>query len=481
MPRSVSSAIHWFRQDLRLADNPALRAACAHGAVLPVYILDDSNAGAQAMGSASRWWLHNSLRSLNESLGGKLSLYRATAKVKPQDILLRLAKRHRAQAITWNRCYEPWRTQRDIQIKRHLKQSGLVVETCNGSLLWEPWQVVKADGTPYRVFTPFYRRGCLNAESPRKPFAKPRAPNWLDDPQAQPLEALNLLPSASWHESLTSYWQTGEVEAQTRLKTFLKTGLPHYKGGRDYPAKLCTSRLSPYLHFGELSPHQAWHKACASTFASDEHTDEHTDTFLSQLAWREFSYSLLYYNTDLPHKNLQEKFDKFPWREDEAALLAWQRGQTGVPLIDAGMRELWQTGFMHNRLRMLVGSFLVKNLLLDWRHGERWFWDTLVDADLANNAAGWQWVAGSGADAAPYFRIFNPVVQGQRFDADGDYIRHYVPELSSLPTRYLFAPWQAPPKALEQAGIVLGATYPHPITDLKTSRQTALEAFKSLS
>ncbi len=474
MPQST--AIHWFRQDLRLADNPALRAASQRGAVLPAYILDDSNAGTQAMGAASRWWLYNSLRSLNESLGGKLLLYAG----EPQDILLRLAKRHRASAITWNRCYEPWRTKRDAQIKRHLKQSGLVVETCNGSLLWEPWQVAKADGTAYKVFTPFYRKGCLNAELPRKPLSKPRAPSWLEDERAQPLEALNLLPSALWHESLASHWQAGEAAAHRRLKSFLKTGLRHYKGGRDFPAKLYTSRLSPYLHFGELSPHQVWHSVCAATAATAA-TDQHTDTFLSQLGWREFSYSLLYYNPDLPHKNLQEKFDKFPWREDEAALLAWQKGQTGVPLIDAGMRELWQTGFMHNRLRMLVGSFLVKNLLLDWRCGERWFWDTLVDADLANNAAGWQWVAGSGADAAPYFRIFNPVTQGQRFDPQGAYIRHYVPELASLPLPYLYAPWQAPAKVLEQADIVLGTTYPHPITDLKTSRQTALEAYKSLA
>jgi len=273
---------------------------------------------------------------------------------------------------------------------------------------------------------------------------------------------------------MKSFWNIGEIGANNRLTEFLNNGVENYKEGRNIPSKPFVSRLSPHLHFGEISPNQAWHAA------KQKGDDTNIDHFCSELGWREFSYTQLYFNPELPNKNLQAKFDLFPWDTDEKKLIAWQKGQTGIPMVDAGMRELWITGAMHNRVRMVVGSFLVKNLLLHWHHGERWFWDCLVDADLASNSASWQWIAGCGADAAPYFRIFNPVTQGQKFDSDGEYIRKYIPEISELPNKYLFNPWEAPQEELDRAGVVIGKDYPKPIIDLKLSRQNALEAFKSL-
>jgi len=462
--------IHWFRRDLRLSDNPALFQAAAAGKVLPIYILDDEDAAQHAMGGASRWWLHHSLASLDRALGGTLNVYRGNA----QAVLMQIVKRHRAQTVYWNRCYEPWRMKRDAHIKEMLKQEGVGAESFNGSLLWEPWEIRKDDGTPYRVFTPFYRRGCLNAPPPRELLPIPALLDSIGDAAAPGLESLSLLPRIRWDKQLEPHWYIGEKAAQDRLYAFLRDGISDYKQGRNFPAKAHVSRLSPYLHFGEISPHQAWYAARA------QGDDANIDHFCSELGWREFSYHLLYQFPELPRKNLQSKFDRFPWRHDDAALARWQLGQTGYPIVDAGMRELWQTGYMHNRVRMIVASFLVKNLLLDWRHGERWFWDCLVDADLANNSASWQWVAGCGADAAPYFRIFNPVGQGQKFDPDGTYTRHFVPELKNIADKYLFCPWEAPQSVLADADVVLGKTYPAPMIDISSSRALALQAFAEL-
>ena len=471
----MSVNIHWFRQDLRLADNPALTQAAGQGAVLPIYILDEAAASDHAMGAASRWWLHHSLAALRASLGGKLSIYQGA----PLDIFADLLSRLNVRAVFWNRCYEPWRVAGDAKLKQFLKARGCAASSSNGALLWEPWSVTKADGSPWKVFTPFYHKGCLQADAPRAPLPPPRA-NWRDDPQGAPgLDALGLLPAARWDRKLAPHWQIGEAGAHARWQAFADEGLAHYAEGRDLPARPYVSRLSPHLHFGEVSPNQLWHSARRIGEAAPQHRP-HVEKFCAELGWREFSHSLLYHHPDLPTKNLQARFDRFPWKEDMAALRAWQTGQTGIPMVDAGMRELWQTGYMHNRVRMIVGSFLVKNLLVHWRHGERWFWDTLVDADLANNSASWQWIAGCGADAAPYFRIFNPVAQGQRFDPEGIYVRRFVPELAALPDRYVFNPWDAPPQILADAGVQLGATYPHPIADLKRSRQQALAAFQSL-
>ncbi|MEM9208877.1 MAG: deoxyribodipyrimidine photo-lyase [Pseudomonadota bacterium] len=469
--------IVWFRQDLRLTDNPALSAAAAMGApILPVYILDDANAGLAKAGAASRWWLHQSLVALYADMDGALLCFDGDA----EAVLPRLAANTGAEAVFWNRCYEPWRIDRDKRIKTKLLQSGLRVRSFNGSLLFEPPNVTKKDGTPYKVFTPFYRKGCLQqAETPRKPTPVPAELDWYRERGGETVDDLDLMPSINWYNGIAEEWTPGEAGAAERLEHFLDAGLRDYAQGRDRPDMRFVSRLSPHLHLGEISPNTVWY--AAKQLEADQTLADQVDKFQTELGWREFSYHLLYYFPKLPEENLQPKFDRFPWREDAEALETWQRGQTGYPIVDAGMRELWQTGYMHNRVRMIVGSFLVKNLLLDWREGEAWFWDTLVDADLANNSAGWQWIGGCGADAAPYFRIFNPISQGRKFDPDGGYVRQYVPELAGLSNKYIHAPFEASPAELADAGVTLGRDYPAPMVDLKSSRERALAAFKSIS
>ena len=474
MARPVS--LHWFRQDLRLADNPALTAAAQDGAVIPVYILDDYHAGDHKMGGASRWWLHHSLHALNDSLDGKLVVLRGD----PATHLAALAAVSGAVSVHWNRCYEPWRIARDTEIKADLAARGLVVESHNGSLLWEPWEVTKADGTPYRVFTPYFRRGCLSAQPPRQPLTVPsELVLATSDGQAAGIDGLELLPDTGWDKMLAPHWQIGEAGAIARLAAFIDQDVLGYKEGRNFPALPNVSRLSPHLHWGEVSPNKVWH-AVKDRMEAGVINQEDGDHFLSELGWREFSHALLYYFPDLPRQNLQPRFDKFAWKDDADSLHCWQCGQTGYPIVDAAMRQLWQTGYMHNRLRMIVGSFLVKNLRLHWHHGEAWFWDCLVDADLANNSAGWQWIAGCGADAAPYFRIFNPITQASKFDPSGEFIRQFVPEIAGLADAYLFSPWTAPRQVLDAANVVLGQTYPHPIVDVKSSRLDALAAFAAL-
>ncbi len=464
-------SIVWFRQDLRLRDNPALSAAAQDGDVTPIFILDDDAADEWKIGGASRIWLHHSLEALNASLDGKLSIYSGNALEVLDDIIERTG----ITGVYWNRCYEPWRIKRDKEIKKRLIEDDIAVHTFNGSLLWEPWQVTKSDGSPYRVFTPFYRKGCLNAAPPRAPLPKPKKIQLVSDEGAHGLVALSLLPTKiRWDETIVNAWRFGEQAATKVLDEFLETGLNGYKQGRNFPAQKNVSRLSPYLRWGEVSPNQAWH---AARSVGD---NEDVDNFCSELGWREFSYSLLYHFPDLPSKNFQPKFDHFPWEKNDRMLEAWRRGLTGVPIVDAGMRELWRTGYMHNRVRMIVASYLIKNLKIDWREGQKWFWDTLVDADLANNSASWQWVAGSGADAAPYFRIFNPVTQAEKFDHEATYIRENVPELSRLEGKDIFAPWNADEKTLKDAGVTLGENYPRPLVDLKQSREDALAAFRSL-
>jgi deoxyribodipyrimidine photo-lyase len=466
------TAIHWFRQDLRLSDNPALDSAAQYETLIPIYILDEVNSGEFKMGAASKWWLHQSLTKLNESLDGKLLVYQGN----PHEILNKLIEEQEVSYVTWNRCYEPWRIDRDKEIKRNFEDKNVTVESFSASLLWEPWTISKDDGTPYRVFTPFYKKGCLNSEEPRLPAGKVDLSNlYSEDLSSGSIKDLNLLPTIKWYKSFEEEWNPGEIGAEQNLNSFLDSGLLNYKEGRNFPSQEFVSRLSPHLHFGEISPNEVWYRAKTKEGISG--IEKSLAHFHSELGWREFSYYLLYHFPDLPNKNFQEKFDIFPWQENEEFLALWQKGNTGYPIVDAGMRELWQTGYMHNRLRMIVGSFLVKNLLIDWRFGERWFWDCLVDADLASNSASWQWVAGSGADAAPYFRIFNPITQGLKFDPEGEYTKKYVPELRDLPNKYLFSPWEAPENILAAAGIELGKNYPKPMVDLKLSRETALEAF----
>jgi len=471
----TKKTLFWLRNDLRLSDNPALYEAAQNGSVMVVYILDDECPQSFKMGSASRWWLHHSLLTLNENLENKLNIYKGHA----ANIILSLIQTDQFDAIYWNRCYEPWRIQDDVKLKATLKENGIECKSFNASLLWEPMEVLKSDETPYKIFTS-YAKQCQKTKPPRQPLPRPKKLSLIKDlKNSTEVKDLDLLPSIKWYSLMESCWVIGEEGAHLALSEFLESGLQNYQNGRDFPAKKQVSRLSPHLHFGEISPHQVWHAVQAKNMANDIPLQD-TDHFLKELCWREFSYYLLYHFPHLPRQNLQRKFDKFSWQNAPKLLKAWQRGQTGYPIVDAGMRELWKTGYMHNRVRMIVGSFLVKNLLIHWHHGEDWFWDCLVDADLASNSASWQWVAGSGTDAAPYFRIFNPITQGEKFDPEGTYTREFVPELSLLPNKYLFKPWEAPISVLNTAGIVLGETYPKPIVDLKVSRERALEAFSML-
>lgn len=444
----VDCVIVWFRQDLRLTDNPALTSAIETGLpIFPVYILDDKNADAWKMGGASRVWLHHSLSALNKSLQNKLHCFAGDA----EKILPYLIKEIGATKIFWNRCYEPWRIERDKRIKENLTISCI---SENGTLLWEPWTIQKSDGTPYRVFTPFYRKGCLIADPPRKPLPKPSKLNLTDlkSSSSQSIDDLKLLPtSPRWDIPMINQWDIGEDGAFNRMNEFLDIGLKGYKEGRNFPSKPHTSKLSPHLHFGEISPNQVW---VASEYAGFHHKAESDlDHFHSELGWREFSHSLLYFNPDLPEKPLNKKFENFEWANvDDNMLEKWKTGHTGFPIVDAGMRELYATGYMHNRVRMIVASFLVKDFRYHWRHGEDWFWDTLCDASLANNAASWQWVAGCGADAAPYFRVFNPSLQGEKFDPENTYIKQWAPDSSSL----------------------------KPVVDHSVARDAALVAFKGM-
>lgn len=475
----TAPAIVWFRQDLRLADNPALHAAVASKRPLVVvYILDDNTSGEWKLGSASRWWLHHSLTALAKDVakrGAALTLRRG--KVEP--VLKALIKETGAAAIYWNRVYEPYAVARDTALKDGFAKAGIDAVSCNGALLNEPWTVKTKTGEPFKVFTPFWRASLQLA-----PRAILRAPKTLDGIDSEvatdALASWRLLPTKpNWAKTFEPEWTPGEAGARQALDNFIADRLEDYAEARDRLGVNGTSRLSPHLHFGEISPVQVRATIDAAT-ADRPNFQRGADKYLSELGWRDFSANLLYHFPRLPTDNWRDQFDAFPWRDDKAALEAWQRGRTGYPIVDAAMRELWATGYMHNRARMIAASFLIKHLLIDWRRGERWFWDTLVDADLANNAASWQWVAGSGADASPYFRIFNPITQGERYDADGAYVRRWVPELEKLPDAVIHKPWAADQETSRAAGVVLGKTYPNAIVDHDVARQRALNALASL-
>lgn len=476
----MSPIIVWLRHDLRLADNPALYYAAQQGIVMPLFIDDTNTPEAQRAGAASRCWLHHSLAQLNNQLAGQLRLFKGD----PLTILLQLIQQTGAQQVYWNRCYTPHVINRDSQIKQALKSIGTQVHSCNGSLLWEPWTIHKADGTPYKIFTPYYRKGCLSAPPPSVPLPRPTLElfsatiNTESGVTSLPLNQLALQPPHHWADQLTAHWDISEEAAWQHLQHFISERLQDYQQGRDLPALDATSTLSPYLQWGQISPRQISYYSQQQ--ANKPGLEDALDLFMKQLAWREFSYYQLYHNPQMINDNLNQRFNHFPWQYQPEQCHAWQQGLTGFPIIDAGMRQLWQTGYMHNRVRMLVASFLVKNQRQHWHLGAAWFWDTLVDADLASNSASWQWVAGCGADAAPYFRIFNPVLQGQKFDTQGEYIRRFVPELSALPNRYIHTPWEASDSILSAAGVQLGTHYPYPILDLKQSRQAALTAFAVL-
>jgi deoxyribodipyrimidine photo-lyase len=472
----------WFRDDLRVGDNPALNLAVEAGApVLAVFVLDDESPGFRALGGARRWWLHGSLTALAsdlERLGIPLVLRRGSA----LRIIPDLASMIRAGKVTWNRRYGAAEIEVDREIKARLSSDGHEPVSLNGHLMFEPWQVKTGSGGPYRVFTPFWKaaralgsvRAPLSVPERIKPFSAP--------PRSDALADWALLPTRpDWSGGLRETWTPGSSGAVKRLDTFIARGFAGYAEDRNRPDMPSTSMLSAHLAHGEISTVQVWHAQRHAVEAGRTRANaEDQRVFESELGWREFAYHLLHLFPRLDSQNFQPKFDAFPWRSDASALKAWQRGQTGYPIVDAGMRQLWTTGFMHNRVRMIVGSFLVKHLLIDWREGEKWFWDTLVDADPASNTASWQWVAGTGADAAPYFRIFNPVTQGERFDPNGDYVRRYVPELARLPADIIHAPWAASPLDLSAAGISLGRTYPKPVVDHAFARERALAALSTL-
>lgn len=477
---ATSPSIVWFRQDLRLADHPALQAAIDRGQpIIPVFIRAADEEGTWRFGEASDWWLHHSLEALSQDLGArgsKLTLRRGNS----LTVLKTLVAETNAGAVFWTRRYEPAAIARDKVVKAELRKDGLTIESFNGQLLFEPWEVSTKEERPYQVFTAFWR-ACLAKTPPPPPVRVPAhlaAPDhW---PASDPLEELHLLPTRPWDQGLRKAWQPGATGAKANLKRFLAETVEVYQTARDLPAEAGTSRLSPHLHFGEISPREIWHAVQALRGQGSKAAPMGAETFLKELGWREFAHHLLFHFPSTPDQPLRPEFAKFPWDENQQALRAWQRGRTGYPIVDAGMRELWTTGWMHNRVRMIVASFLVKDLRIHWRLGAQWFWDTLVDADLANNTLGWQWTAGCGADAAPYFRVFNPILQSEKFDPDGHYLRRWIPELAALPTKWLHAPWTAPRDVLQFAGIKLGQTYPLPIVDHGEARTLALRAFDQI-
>lgn len=480
----MKTSVIWFRQDLRLHDNPALQASLQDPqTIIPVYIIETDN-HSWSPGATSKWWLHHSLLALQRSLrelGSDLLIRTGAAEVE----LIKLCQQVGCNQVYWNRCYEPYAVQRDQKIKKALREMQVEVKSFNGSLLAEPWESLKQDGTPYRVFTPFWKSMQKNgivlhtSDTPKK---LPALPKDCLNQKNPAIDSLQLLPRIPWDTGIRKSWQPGEAGAHKTLATFLEDAALHYPEERDVPAIKGTSCLSPHLHFGEISPWKIWQgvhewSSCNTSTGSIKASE----AFLRQLGWRDFAHHLLYYFPHTADKPLDEHFNSFPWKKQYTReLQLWQKGLTGIPIVDAGMRELWQTGLMHNRVRMIVASLLTKNLLIPWQQGARWFWDTLVDADLANNTMGWQWTAGCGADAAPFFRIFNPVRQGERFDPRGHYVRQWVPELNAMPDKWIHHPWEAPVELLEQSQVILGKTYPQPIVDLSESRQRALTIWNDI-
>lgn len=470
----------WFRNDLRLGDHAALVAAVRTGApILPLYILDDASPKQWKMGGAARWWLDKSLAALSDDLAGRgspLVLRRGDSEME----LLRIIEETVAASVYFTRSYEPWAVALEQRLKTKLDEANVAFRRFGGRLLREPEDMRTSNGGFYKVYTPF-SRAIMKDLVPAKSVRAPERIAALEkQPKSERLRDWELHPQKpDWSKGLASAWQPGEAGARKRLSDFVRTALKSYARDRNYPATPGTSRLSPHLAFGEISPAACW-QAVAHAGGKTNGSDNSIETFLKELLWREFSAGLLFHFPELPEEPFRPEFAAFPWHRNAKHLKAWQTGQTGYPIVDAGMRELWATGYMHNRVRMITASFLIKHLLIPWQTGEAWFWDTLVDADLANNSANWQWVAGSGADAAPYFRIFNPVLQGEKFDPDGDYVRRWVPELAKLPRQIIHAPWKGDSGTLLEAGVKLGKSYPNPIVEHGEARARALAGYEHI-
>lgn len=475
--------ILWFRRDLRIADNPAfIQASQLEVPIVPVFLWTPKEESSWPLGEASQWWLHQSLKALKKSLyqhyQSELVLRSGGSSLK---LLEEIIAETGAQRVFWNRCYEPFIIKRDKKIKSVLLEKNIEVKSFNALLLVEPWQISTQADKPYQVFTPFWKALQALPHIEKAQSVSCKVQFYSKKLDSLSLPDLKLEPKIDWTTGLSESWVPGEAGAKKQWSSFLTETWKEYLDKRDFPAVEATSRISPHLHFGEISPRAIWH-GLRKKLQEDLSTQQrkNLEGFLRELAWREFAYHLLFHFPHTPEKALREKYQDFPWIEDKELLQCWQQGQTGYPLVDAGMRELWHTGWMHNRVRMIVASFLVKDLFISWQQGAKWFWDTLVDADLANNTLGWQWTAGCGADAAPYFRIFNPSSQAKKFDPEGEYIKKWVPELSQLPLKYLFEPWKAPQEVLEEAQVKLGQDYPELIIDHAWARERALDVFKKL-
>ncbi|MEO0369252.1 MAG: deoxyribodipyrimidine photo-lyase [Pseudomonadota bacterium] len=464
--------IYWLRRDLRLAENPALNHASQQGEVYPIFVLP------KLIGSASQWWLASSLTALvNEYAEHGISI-----KFSTEDAVAaidRFCDEINPDLVVWNRDYSPSGIKDGAEVKAQLEKREIASQSFNAQLLIEPTKVFNKQGGPFKVFTPFWRhcKTIIEVEEPL-PFPSLSSQSIRIDSSIEELGKLK--PSKpNWAEGFDTHWKPGEEGAQANFNDFIDSSVDHYGEGRDFPALAHTSRLSPHLAWGEIGPQRIYRETTA-LIAARQIDNDNAAKFLSEIGWREFCKYLMVHFPNLSAQPFNTKFEHFPWAENQVHLRAWQQGETGYPIVDAGMRELWQTGYMHNRVRMIVASFLTKHLLLDWRSGMDWFWDTLVDADIASNAAGWQWAAGCGADAAPYFRIFNPTLQAEKFDKEGAYIKHWVPELEKLNGKWLFRPWTASTEILVEAGIELGKNYPLPIVDHKEARERALSAYQAI-
>jgi deoxyribodipyrimidine photo-lyase len=462
--------IVWLRRDLRLSDNPAFAPTTDSRPTIPVFIDDDGIGAARMLGGASKWWRGESLAMLDRSLrglGSRLVIRRGLA----GDVLDALIEETGADALSFSLSRDPAIAAEETQIVTALHARGVSVEVHDANYLHDPAQLRTGNGGAFKVFTPFWNR-LLAFYTP--PALIP-APKSLVAPKVWPdsLDVAALQVTEAWAAPIGRSWMPGEEAARARLKKFSQSILIDYAHARDRPYIDGTSRLSPHLAWGEISVHTIWR------YLHDKHGAKALP-YLRELGWRDFNMHLLSDFPELGWKPWQEKFATFPAKDDAKLLRVWQRGLTGYPIVDAGLRQLWHTGWMHNRVRMIVGSFLVKDLLLPWQRGEEWFWDTLVDADLSQNAGNWQWVAGCGADAAPFFRVFNPILQGERFDPDGTYVRAWLPELAKLPAKAIHQPWQATPAELAAAGIKLGTSYPHPMVDHAKARNAALAAYKRI-